>query len=32
LDNRARNLQWLIHYENTYVKPARKRDGAGKFI
>jgi hypothetical protein len=32
LDNRASNLQWLTHYENTYVKPARKRDGAGKFI
>jgi hypothetical protein len=32
LDNRAVNLQWLTHYENTYVKADRKRDGAGRFV
>jgi hypothetical protein len=32
LDNRASNLQWLLHYENTYVKACRKRDLAGRFI
>jgi hypothetical protein len=31
-DNRASNLQWLLHYENTYVKANRKRDSYGKFI
>lgn len=31
-DNRAANLQWLTHRENTYIKPARRRDIAGKFI
>jgi hypothetical protein len=30
-DNRALNLQWLSHYENTYVKPGRNRDGLGRF-
>jgi hypothetical protein len=30
-DNRALNLQWLTHYENTYVKANRKRDCAGRF-
>jgi hypothetical protein len=32
LDNRASNLQWLTHYENTYAKANRLRDQAGKFI
>jgi hypothetical protein len=31
-DNRATNLQWLTHRDNTYVKAARKRDIAGRFI
>ena len=31
-DNRAVNLQWLTHYENTYVKANRARDVSGKFI
>jgi hypothetical protein len=31
-DNKASNLQWLTHYENTYLKACRKRDEAGKFI
>jgi hypothetical protein len=31
LDNRASNLQWLTQYENTYVKPARRRDQVGRF-
>lgn len=30
-DNRALNLQWLPHYENTYVKAKRKRDAFGRF-
>lgn len=30
-DNRAINLQWLTHYENTYVKAAPKRDSCGRF-
>ena len=30
-DNRASNLQWLTHYENTYVKAARQRDQLGRF-
>jgi hypothetical protein len=32
LDNRASNLQWLTHYENTYIKPSRQRNEAGQFI
>jgi len=32
LDNRAANLQWLTHYENTFLKANRQRDIAGKFI
>lgn len=31
-DNRAANLQWLTQYENTYAKPNRQRDQAGKFL
>jgi hypothetical protein len=31
-DNRACNLQWLTHYENTYLKASRKRDETGKFL
>jgi hypothetical protein len=31
-DNRAVNLQWLTHYQNTYKKACRKRDKAGRFI
>jgi hypothetical protein len=30
-DNRALNLQWLTHYENTYIKANRLRDVAGRF-
>ena len=30
-DNRAVNLQWLTHYENTYAKANRIRDEAGRF-
>ena len=30
-DNRAANLQWLTHYENTYLKAARSRDTMGRF-
>jgi hypothetical protein len=30
-DNRAANLQWLTHYENTYLKAARSRDVMGRF-
>jgi hypothetical protein len=32
LDNRAANLQWLTHYENTFLKANRQRDAAGKFV
>jgi hypothetical protein len=31
-DNRAVNLQWLTHYENTYKKACRKRDKSGRFV
>jgi hypothetical protein len=31
-DNRACNLQWLTHYQNTYEKAGRKRDAVGKFV
>lgn len=31
LDNRAVNLQWLLHYENTYIKAKRVRDCLGRF-
>ena len=30
-DNRAENLQWLTHRDNTYVKPNRSRDSFGRF-
>jgi len=30
-DNRAVNLQWLTHRDNTYVKPNRSRDSFGRF-
>lgn len=32
LDNRAQNLQWLTHYENTFLKTNRQRDATGKFV
>ncbi|MFZ9960469.1 MAG: NUMOD4 domain-containing protein [Candidatus Limnocylindrus sp.] len=31
-DNRACNLQWLTHYENTYLKARRDRDEQGRFL
>ena len=31
-DNRASNLQWLIHRDNTYVKANRKRNSEGQFV
>lgn len=31
-DNRAANLQWLSHRDNTYVKANRKRNLEGQFI
>jgi hypothetical protein len=31
-DNRAENLQWLIHRDNTYVKTNRKRNEKGQFL